>query len=68
MSSDDEYDDKFGDIKQWKTLEKALILKYGKSSFIRRRCDEADFIAVSDMLDQAKTQKVGIETNNWINK
>jgi hypothetical protein len=45
-----------------------LILKYGKGSTIRRRCDEADFIAVGDLLMEARTQKVGIETNNWINK
>ena len=68
MSSDDEYDDKFGDIKQWITLKKALILKYGKGSSIRRRSSEEDFIAVSEMLDNAKTHKVGIETNTWINK
>ena len=68
MSSVDEYDDIFGDIIKWKTMEKGLILKYGKGSTIRRRCDEVDFIAVGDMLDQAKSQKVGIETNNWINK
>jgi len=66
-SVEDEFDEMYDDIKKWKTMEKALILKYGKGP-LRRRCDEADFIAVGNMMDEAKTQKVGIETNDWLNK